>query len=144
MIRLELINQSSVKMPRRFLIQWVKVVEKQLKKRSIMIPEKAELSIIFLDTPAAKKLNFSYRKKDYATDVLSFATEDGVGLGELVICPQVIKRQAKEHSLSFNEECAYMVLHGILHLLGYDHEKNKKQAKAMFSLQDEVFEVLFN
>jgi probable rRNA maturation factor len=53
-----------------------------------------------------------------------------------------LKRQAREHKLSFQHELGYMVLHGILHLLGYDHETSEADAEKMFAIQDEVFEKL--
>ena len=102
-----------------------------------------ELVVAFLDPGPARKLNKQFRQKDYATDVLSFGAEgDPAALGELVICPQVIVRQAKEHGLSVREELAYMVLHGVLHLLGFDHETSERDAKKMFKLQDGLFEKL--
>ena len=101
-----------------------------------------ELILVFLDTKTAKKLNQQFRGRDYATDVLSFDPIDPQSLGELVICPQVLKKQAKEHGISFELELGYMVLHGVLHLLGFDHEENEQQAEEMFKLQDEIFDVI--
>ena len=98
-----------------------------------------ELTVVYLDPPAARQLNFQYRQKDYATDVLSFGDKSSDSLGELVICPQVLKKQAKDHGLSYQQELAYMILHGVLHLLGYDHETNERQAKLMFAIQDDIF-----
>ncbi len=97
---------------------------------------KMDLTIVFLDTAAAKKINREFRGKNYATDILSF---DG---GELVLCPQVLKRQAKEHRHSFNAELGYMLIHGVLHLKGFDHEKSKSAAAKMFKIQDQVFDRL--
>ncbi len=103
-----------------------------------------ELILVFLDTRDAKKLNSQFRGKDYATDVLSFDPIDPQSLGELVICPQVLKKQAKEHELSYNLELGYMVLHGVLHLLGFEHEDNEEDAAVMFKLQDEIFDAISN
>ena len=90
----------------------------------------------------AKKVNFTFRQKNYATDVLSFEGDDQNILGELIICPEVVLRQAREHRLSFREELGYMILHGVLHLLGFDHEKSETEAKRMFALQDRIFDKL--
>ncbi len=88
-------------------------------------------------------MNHEFRGKDYATDVLSFDSLEPTSLGELVLCPEVLKRQAQEHGLTYQQELGYMLLHGVLHLLGYDHETNPKDAEKMFALQDAVFETLF-
>jgi probable rRNA maturation factor len=99
-----------------------------------------ELVIVFVNSKEQRRLNKSFRGKDYATDVLSFDPMEPGALGELVICPEVIARQAKEHGLLVREELGYMVLHGFLHLLGFDHEKGEREAKRMFTLQDDLFE----
>jgi probable rRNA maturation factor len=144
MINLIFVNESEISMPKKFVTQWTHQIETELQKRKILKKNKnpIDLTIVFLDPPRAKKLNFEFRKKSYATDVLSFQGLDKTTLGDLVICPQVIKKQSKEHQLSFQNELGYMILHGILHLLGYDHEKSKKEAQIMFKIQDSVFEKL--
>jgi probable rRNA maturation factor len=57
----------------------------------------------------------------------------------MILCPQVLTRQAREHGLTFKQELAYMLCHGVLHLLGYDHENSKKEAEVMYALQDKAF-----
>jgi probable rRNA maturation factor len=105
-----------------------------------------ELVIVFLGKAAARKLNHKFRQKDYATDVLSFAANDTSEFGELVLCPEVLQRQAKENGHSFRKETAYMLIHGILHLLGYEHEgstaKQKRAAAEMFKIQEKMFDSL--
>ncbi len=135
------INESSARAPRKFIHEWCRKVHKQLAVRKLVLPKKTnlDLTIVFLDRKRAKKLNKDFRGKNYATDVLSFASVDGESLGELALCPHVLKQQAKEHGLTFQRELGYMILHGILHLLGYDHEKNEAEAEVMFQLQDEIF-----
>lgn len=97
------------------------------------------LCVAFVDRKSARELNRKFRRRDYATDVLSFEPLEPGDLGELVICPEVISKQSREHGLLVREELGYMVLHGFLHLLGYDHEKNAREEKRMFELQDRVF-----
>lgn len=143
MIKLEIINHSGRPVPRTFLKTWVRRLSRELlreKVRRDFINKK--LTIAFLDPKSARELNHEFRKRDYATDVLSFDPVEPESLGELVICPHVISRQAKEHGLLVREELGYMVLHGVLHLLGYDHEKSKREAKRMFDLQDRIFQRL--
>lgn len=141
-MNLTLLNESEVRMPKKFLMWWHKELCKLLKQRlKINVAEK-QLTILFLNLNAAQKLNQQYRQRSYATDVLSFDGDGETELGDLVLCPQVVKRQALEHDLHVWEELGYCVLHGVLHLLGYDHEGSKKAAKEMFALQDELFELL--
>lgn len=143
---LNIINQSSVRVPRAFIEKLVHEVQKELIKNKVKnFNAKAktkELSIVFLNQSDARKINFKYRQKKYATDVLSFSSADPAALGELVLCPQVLKKQAKEHRHSYRDELAYMILHGILHLLGFEHEGSKKDAEKMFTLQDHIYDRL--
>ncbi|MFM6927665.1 MAG: rRNA maturation RNase YbeY [Bdellovibrio sp.] len=138
------INESKHAVPRKFIQEWMDQVEKELKKRKVLSAEKAkrELTLVFLDKKPAQKLNKEFRDRDYATDVLSFDSMDPGSFGELVMCPEVLKRQAKEHKLTFQKELGYMLLHGTLHLLGYDHETNEQDAQKMFTLQDTIFDRL--
>lgn len=80
-----------------------------------------------------RTLNRSYRRKDYATDVLSFpAAPEGPGtrhLGDLVIATSVAKRQAREAGHSYQTELRVLALHGLLHLLGYDHEDPRDRGR---------------
>lgn len=139
-----IVNESKHAAPRQFIQNWVKSLLAELNRKKIISKKETEkeLTLVFLDKKAAQKINKEFRGKDYATDVLSFDSMEPTSFGELVLCPEVLKRQAKEHALTYQEELGYMLLHGILHLLGYDHETNEKDAKEMFSLQDAVFEKL--
>lgn len=99
-----------------------------------------ELTLVFLTRSKARALNKKFRGRDYATDVLSFSPEArGEGLGDLVFCPEILVKQAKEQGHSFKKELDYMVIHGFLHLLGYDHEKSEREELKMTKLQDKLF-----
>ena len=138
-----IINQSDLKVPRQFLNWWGTQLHKQLLQKKILKNKTPKtLTLVFLNPGPAKKMNFQFRKKNYATDVLSFDSMDEESFGELILCPQVLRKQAKEHGLLFREELAYMMTHGMLHLLGYDHETNEQDAEIMFSIQDEIFDRL--
>lgn len=137
-----LINSSQVRMPRVFIQRWMREVIVALRQRHFKLNQYKTLSIVFLDLPDAKELNFRFREKKYATDILSFEGDGENSLGELVLCPQVLRRQAYEHGLSFRQELGYMLIHGMLHLLGLDHEKSQKEARYMFQIQDDIFEKL--
>jgi probable rRNA maturation factor len=85
------------------------------------------VGVVFVGPRAMRTLNQEYRGKDYATDVLSFPYEseivDGVPfLGEIVIAPAVAERQAHEYRTTLKRETRRLLVHGLLHLLGYDHE----------------------
>jgi probable rRNA maturation factor len=126
---------QSIRMPKSFLLSWIK----KLSKKKPFDKIKQELVIVFVDPKEMKALNKKFRGKDYATDVLSFeSVEDGV-LGELVLCPPILKKQAVDTGLTFQHELGYMIIHGSLHLLGFDHEKSKADEAKMFKLQDQIF-----
>ena len=109
-----------------------------------------ELSLLLTDDAEIQALNKAYRDLDKATDVLSFPQdEDAVNesgdtlLGDVVISVETAARQAEEHHLSFNEELVLLAIHGILHLLGYDHERSPQDARIMQDKTQLVFETLF-
>jgi probable rRNA maturation factor len=139
MLNINVINQSKVKISKKFItLCFAEIIELLPRHLQKQVSNKS-LNIVFLDQAKAKKINLTFRGKNYATDILSFEPLDIEELGELVICPQVIKRQAKEHQLSESAELVYMLIHGCLHLLGYDHEQSEQEAKRMFRLQDKIF-----
>lgn len=87
----------------------------------------SELTIRLVDEPEGRELNNTWRHKDYATNVLSFPADVPEGLldipllGDLVICVPVVEREAAEQGKSLEAHWAHLVIHGSLHLLGYDH-----------------------
>lgn len=94
--------------------------------------EDAEVSLVFVDDNHIRELNSRYRGVDSVTDVLSFAMREGepipgeegeVLLGDVVISLQAAMRQASEYGHSFVREAAYLTAHGVLHLMGYDHQE---------------------
>ncbi len=106
-------------------------------------PQTPLLVLVFVSPGQSKLTNFRFRKKNYATDVLSFSeTAPHSGLGELLLCPWVLRRQAKDQRHSFAKELDYMIIHGFLHLLGYDHEKSHREELKMMALQDKLFRKL--
>lgn len=121
----------------------------------------AELSILLVDDSRMRRLNHKYRGIDRTTDVLSFPQMQdarckmqdkknrvscivnheslaGLVLGDVVINLQAAKRQAPEHGLSFNEELRWLLVHGVLHLIGYDHERSKYAERKMRSKEKEL------
>ncbi|MCY9845386.1 rRNA maturation RNase YbeY [Vibrio caribbeanicus] len=102
----------------------------------------AEVTIRVVDEPESQELNHDYRGKDKPTNVLSFPFEAPPGididlLGDLVICKQVVEREAIEQNKPLISHWAHMVVHGCLHLLGYDHIEDQ-EAEEMESLETEI------
>lgn len=136
---LHMVNHSDYKMPKTYLKKALNIFFVCLKKKlSDKDFKSLEMSIVFLNSVEARALNKKFRKKNYATDVLSFVGQVPF-LGELVMCPQVLTLQARDQKHSFRQETLYMSIHGILHLLGYDHETCQKKAKVMMDLQEELY-----
>lgn len=119
------------------------VLKKGLKKLNI---DKCEFNIIVVNNDYIHELNKNYRGKDTETDVISFALEDdktfnpeGRVLGDIYISIDKAHSQALEYGHSFLREFCFLGVHGMLHLLGYDH-MTKDDEKIMFSLQEEILE----
>lgn len=101
---------------------------------NIMKESDAELSLVFVNDFYIKTLNWKYRKVDSATDVLAFPMRDTKGLsgcilGDLVISVETAKKEARKRKIDFQRELDLYLVHGILHLLGYDDEKIKDRKK---------------
>ncbi|CAN7207559.1 rRNA maturation RNase YbeY [Massilia sp. LjRoot122] len=108
----------------------------------------AELSIRFVDLEEGKALNRQYRGKDYATNVLTFAYNEGEELGEddptqadIILCTDVLQREAEEQGKTVEEHAAHLVVHGVLHAQGYDHEHDE-EADEMEQFERDIMEVL--
>lgn len=106
----------------------------------------ADLAIRLVGEDEGRSLNRHYRGKDYATNVLSFPAElpeglpEGVHLpllGDLVLCAPVVAREAAEQDKALNAHYAHLTVHGVLHLLGWDHEDDQ-EAEAMEQLEREI------
>ena len=91
-----------------------------------------QIPVRFVDAEEGQGLNREFRGKDYATNVLSFPYEsEPVICGDLVICSPVVEREAKEQDKSLEAHIAHLIVHGMLHLQGYDHETSKADARRM-------------
>ena len=103
------------------------------------LPRNAQVNILVVDFDAGRRFNRQYRHKDYATNVLSFPWEQAPGdrsrlLGDLVICAPVVAREAAEQGKRPREHWAHLTIHGVLHLLGHDHE-TPAEARRMEALE---------
>ncbi len=100
----------------------------------------AQVSLLVVDEAEGRQLNHDYRGKDYATNVLSFALNEGdtvAGMplfGDLVFCAPVVAREAAEQGKTLEAHYAHLTVHGMLHLQGFDHEQDD-EAEAMEALE---------
>jgi probable rRNA maturation factor len=108
----------------------------------------AELAIRFVDAEEGQTLNRDYRGKDYATNVLTFAYNEGAELtddeptqADIVLCTDVLQREAEEQKKTVEEHVAHLVVHGVLHAQGFDHE-NDEEAEEMEQLERDIMEAL--
>lgn len=104
--------------------------------------DEIDLSLILVDAKEIHRINLEYRHKDYVTDVISFEEhEEENYLGDIFICIEKVFEQARTYEHSVKREFAFLLCHGILHLLGYDHLTFEEE-KEMFSIQDELLEYI--
>lgn len=144
-MKVEIINRSGhriISCP--FITKWVYQIFRELRKRRIPFSN-GPLNLVFVNSFEMQQLNKKFRFKDKPTDVLSFSfTSPFKGkqqdMGDVVLCAQYIKKMKQG---PVRERTAYAILHGILHLLGFEHEKNPKEAKKMYNIQDQIFEKYF-
>jgi probable rRNA maturation factor len=125
-----------------------KVSCRRLKKKAERILDflkrsQVELSIALIGNPEIQELNARYRKKNEPTDVLSFPSGDplvhGVELlGDVVISLEQAEKQARKKKQKLEQELETLLIHGILHLLGYDHERSQRDAKIMRGMEKKV------
>ncbi len=101
------------------------------------LEQNAEITVRFVDAAEGRELNRDYREKDYATNVLSFVYEVEPVQGDLVICAPVVAREAQEQGKTLEAHHAHLVVHGTLHLQGYDHE-NDTDAQVMETRESEI------
>ena len=100
-------------------------------------------NVILVSKDQIKEMNREFRGEDFPTDWLTFPLFEEV-YGEIYICPEVVEENAKEYNNTFEKELIEVVIHGILHLAGYDHEFEDKNAKEMFEKQHIYVEEVWN
>lgn len=138
------INQSTESSWRNYRILIEAIAKKTVKVLNIR--KNFQFSIILVEPEAIQTINRDYRHKDAVTDVISFASQDQLSiqvkestteLGDIFINVKAIRSQAEDYGHSLKREFSFLVTHGLLHLLGYDH-MTKEEEKAMFDLQEEI------
>jgi probable rRNA maturation factor len=129
-----------------------KLSTRKIKKIALTILElaaekNAELSVALIGNVEMRKLNAKYRKKDYPTDVLSFPVEGIMPeetrlLGDVIISVDKAIEQARARGHSSEQELITLLIHGVVHLLGYDHERSARDARAMGRLEKRIYRQL--
>jgi len=142
---IEVNNLTDFEIDEKFIKKIVREILKQEKKK-----KELKMSIALVSPQVIKKLNRTYRKKNRITDILSFSASDPKtakadffrekkDLGEIIICPQKVKKNSQKYKTDFEAEFLKVLIHGVLHLLKYDHERSKKKAKQMDKKQKFYF-----
>lgn len=137
-------KQTKIKIQRR------KIRSTVLKLLKIMDCANKKLSISFVDDNTIKQLNNHYLQKNHSTNILSFSLQEGEYgnvnphiLGDIVISTETAQRDAAKGDLSLSEEIDFLIIHGLLHLLGFNHENTTKaQTTKMQMKERELFEIL--
>jgi probable rRNA maturation factor len=109
--------------------------------------DQAELCLVLVGNREIRELNAKFRKKDYPTDVLSFQAgyelPSGMRLlGDVVISVEKAKEQAEQRGRTLDEEMVALLIHGVVHLLGYDHERSRKDARIMGAVEGKIRQAL--
>ncbi len=109
--------------------------------------ERSELSVVFTNDPAIRALNRQYRRRDKATNVLSFPQQEGepdngLMLGDIVISVDTAAREAREQGQSLHTRLQKLLIHGLVHLLGMDHERSAAEADLMRRREEELYQQL--
>jgi probable rRNA maturation factor len=101
-------------------------------RRWVQCAQERELAVMlrFIDAREGRRLNARFRGRDYATNVLTFVYDDIVPLsGDIVLCAPVLSREASSQGKTLRAHCAHLVIHGMLHLQGYDHHRSADAAR---------------
>jgi len=127
---IEVNNQTSYSVEENFLKNIINTVAKGERVKDL------NLSIALVKEGEMKELNRIYRGRDYVTDVLSFTFKEGKPFsgeedGEIIICPAQVEKNAKKVGGGFKKEMLRVMVHGLLHLLGYEHEGSKEERRKM-------------
>lgn len=131
----------------RFAVRQASLVRVAERVLAAVGETQSELSVELVGDPRMRRLNREYRNKDRPTDVLAFPMRESDNpcptlLGDVVISVPTVLRQAKEAGRSVNDELATLLVHGVLHLCGYDHERNKEEAARMHRRERTILQTI--
>lgn len=150
-MQINVFNETKEKIQNKLIKQIVDVISKS---RQLNLPRLSSINLIIQSTKSITRLNKKLFNRDTPTDVISVnqptayslppllsraGRQPTASIGDVYICPKVIKSNAKKYKVSYNEELARIIIHGILHLLGYDHKKPFGESKEkMFKVQEKL------
>ena len=151
MSKLDLVFRNQTKNTFFNRVFFENVINVALDKLNIIEPQ-VEISLNIVGSSRIKSLNNKYRGKNKITDVLSFPLidfkshitrnyfkkNDILSLGDIFVCLDVAQQDAKNEGIDIERKLCFLAVHGFLHLLGYDHERSKKDEKIMFAMQDKI------
>ncbi len=140
MIKFDLIKEVEVRISKKFLQNRMDKLSHVLEKRidKLLMKRNGQIDLILVDDKTIHAINLEYRKKDKATDVISFAyldvteheqSEGDVVVGDIFISIDTAHKQAKEKGHSWKREVEILFVHGLLHCLGFDHKNDKEEAE---------------
>ncbi|MBT8489805.1 MAG: rRNA maturation RNase YbeY [Deltaproteobacteria bacterium] len=108
--------------------------------------EDSEISLLFLDDEGITGINYTYLQRNYPTNVIAFSMREGEHgninphiLGDIVISVETTQRYSEQEGIPFSDELDYFIIHGLLHLLGYDHEESETGSERMKQKEREIF-----
>jgi probable rRNA maturation factor len=138
-LNVEISGAAVPRFSRREITAWARRTLRALDKAGRLHEPVSEVAIAFVDDATMTELNRTFRRKNRTTDVLTFPADDsdsdpesnGRPLGEIVISLDQARRQARDERHSLSTELRYLILHGILHALGYDHETDRGEMNAL-------------
>ena len=130
-------------LPRPTLLRWVRAAmrcgpaDAAFLENALPVPPSAQITLRFVDAEEGRDLNRTYREKDYATNVLTFDYQHWPPAADVVLCADVVAREAAVQGKTLQEHYAHLVVHGVLHALGWDHER-PSDAKLMEAAERET------
>ncbi len=140
-------NQDKIKTDRALYSLIRKAINASLKAEKF--ERSSEVSVTLVDNEEIQRLNLAHRGIDRPTDVLSFPIFDEefgddelCVLGDIVLSLEKAKSQAEEYTHSFEREVAFLCVHSVLHLLGYDHEEGQEKEREMFEKQEQILSLI--
>jgi probable rRNA maturation factor len=125
-------------------LPWEEQISQSLEKASEILDKDfsdTEISVVFSDDQHIQDLNKAFRHKDTPTNVLSFISEIDGELGDIILSYETVRKEAMNADIPFNNHTLHLIIHGFLHLLGYDHEE-ENDAYAMENMEIQILKHL--